>query len=48
VSGRHRAPRLERMPIALVPVLIVGGPIAVVWAAAGLFMLCRLAIRHLG
>lgn len=47
-SGRHRRPWPERMPLALVPFVIVGGPIAAVWLAAGLFMLGRLAIRHLG
>ena len=47
MSGRHRRRGLERIPLILVPFVIVGGPIAVVWAAAGLFMLVRLAVRSL-
>ena len=41
MTGRHRMPRLERMPLPFVPLLVVGAPLAVVWAAAGLWMAVR-------
>jgi hypothetical protein len=47
VTGRHRMPWLDRMPLPFVALAITVGPIGVVWAAAGLFMLGRLAVRGL-
>jgi hypothetical protein len=47
VSGRHRRGWPDRVPLLLVPAVVVGAPIGVVWLAAGLFLLVRLAVRSL-
>jgi hypothetical protein len=47
VTGRHRRGWLDRVPLPLVPAFVVGAPIGVVWLAAGLFLLARLAVRSL-
>jgi len=47
VSGRHRRRWPENMPLLLVPVVIVGGPIGLACLAAGLYLLARAALRWL-
>ena len=47
MTGRHRMPWLDRMPLPFVALTIGGAPIGAVWLAAGLFMLGRLAVRQL-
>ena len=48
MSGRHRRGWPDRVPLLLVPVLIVGAPLAFVWLGAGLYLLGRLAVRCIG
>lgn len=44
-AGRHRMPWLERMPLAFVPLMIIGLPLSPALLAAGIYMLIHYVIR---